>query len=71
MKAETFDFSKALLTMKNTVFVKRKVVKNDTAICTYKNRLYHINTKTGIRYAYSPTNADIHAEDWQVYQDTI
>lgn len=67
MKAETFDFSKALELLKEGKFVKRTVIKNDTAICNYNSRLYHVNTETGVRYAYSPSNGDIFSNDWFEY----
>lgn len=53
-------------TMNGISFIKRKVVKNDTAIAPYKNRLYQYCTSTMIRYPYSPTNKDIFADDWEV-----
>lgn len=57
-------FSKALVYLKADGTVKREVIKNDTEICIYKNRLYQLSRNTGIRYPYVPTNADLLAEDW-------
>jgi len=58
------NFSWALTQIKDGKFVKRKATKNDTVIINYKKRLYQMDLKTGIRYPYSPTNADIFAKDW-------
>ena len=58
------SFSWALDSIKDGLFVKRKVIKNDTVIINYKNRLCQVCLSTGIRYPYVPTNADIFADDW-------
>lgn len=57
-------FSNALEGIKRNELWKRKVIKNDTVIICYKKRLYQMSQKTGVRYPYSPTNADIMASDW-------
>jgi len=48
---------------------KRRVIKNDTVIVTYKNRLYQMSQNTGVRYPYVPTNADLRANDWLYVSD--
>ncbi len=58
------NFSWALTQIEKGTFVKRKRTKNDTVIIKYKNRLYHMCLSTGVRYPYSPTNADIFIKDW-------
>ena len=50
--------------------VKRDIVKNDTVIISYKKRLYQMSESTGVRYPYVPTNADIHATDWNLVVNT-
>lgn len=57
-------FSEALEHLKANTFVKREVIKNDTVIVNYKNRLYQMSTNTGVRYPYVPTNKDLMADDW-------
>lgn len=49
---------------RNNELWKRKVIKNDTVITCYKKRLYQMSQNTGVRYPYTPTNADIMATDW-------
>ena len=57
-------FSEALEHLKANTFVKREVIKNDTVIVNYKNRLYQMSTNTGVRYPYVPTNKDLMSDDW-------
>jgi len=64
------NFSDALEEIKKGNFVKRQVVKNNTVIIDYKNRLYHFDRETGIRYPYSPSNADLMSIDWQIIPKT-
>jgi len=59
-------FSQALEQLKDNKFVKREVVKNETVIAKYKNRLYWVSGTTGVRYPYTPTNKDLMANDWKV-----
>jgi hypothetical protein len=65
-KMENCNFSLMLLHLQNEGTAKREVVKNDTVIMIYKNRLYHYCISTGIRYPYVPTNADLMADDWEL-----
>lgn len=58
-------FSKALEVLKSGGIVKREVVKNDTVIIVYKNRLYQMSRNTGVRYRYVPTNQDLMSNDWE------
>lgn len=64
MKNKIFDFGTATQRAINGKIVKRKCIKNDTVIISYKKRLYQLCQFSGIRYPYVPTNADIHAKDW-------
>lgn len=57
-------FSIALDGIKRNEFWKREIIKNDTVIICYKNRLYQMSLNAGVRYSYSPTNFDLMAEDW-------
>ncbi len=57
-------FNEALHTMLNGGFAQRRVVTNDTFIISHKKRLYHFSHDTGVRYSYSPSNKDIHTDDW-------
>ena len=57
-------FSEALEHLKSNTLVKREVIKNDTVIVNYKNRLYQMSKNTGVRYPYIPTNKDLMANDW-------
>lgn len=43
---------------------KRKCVRNETVITAYKDKLYHMDVNTGVRYPYVPTNEDLFANDW-------
>ena len=63
---ENCNFSLVHIHLNNEGFAKRSIVKNDTVIGIYKNRYYHINSKTGVRYSYTPTNADLQANDWEL-----
>ncbi len=60
------DFALAHIHLNNEGFVQREVVKNDTVITLYKNRLYQYSLITGIRYPYVPTNSDLQAKDWKL-----
>lgn len=60
------NFSLVSMHLKNEGFAKREIVKNDTVIGIYKNRYYHMDSKTGVRYPYVPTNADLQADDWEL-----
>lgn len=55
-----------LLHLQNEGTAKREIVKNDTVILIYKNRLYQYCIGTGIRYPYVPTNVDLQANDWKL-----
>jgi len=57
-------FSKALEHLKANTLVKREVIKNDTVVINYKDRLYQMSQNTRVRYPYVPTNADLMADDW-------
>jgi len=60
------DFALVHIHLNNEGFAQREVVKNDTVITLYKNRLYQQCLGTGIRYPYVPTNADLQATDWKL-----
>lgn len=63
------NFSEALELLKKGQFVKREVIKNDTVIGIYKNRLYQVSLYSKIRYPYVPTNNDLMADDWMLVSD--
>jgi len=44
--------------------IKREIIKNDTVIKFYKDKLYQVSMKTGVRYPYVLTNEDLVAKDW-------
>ena len=60
------NFSLVQMHLNNEGFAKREVVKNNTVIGIYKNRYYHIDSESGVRYPYVPTNADLQAKDWEL-----
>lgn len=60
------NFGWALEQAKLGYAVKRTVVKNGSVITSYKGRLVQMIKSTGIRFTYVPTNADIHAADWEL-----
>ena len=60
------DFALVHIHLNNEGFAQREIVKNDTVITLYKNRLYQHCLGTGTRYPYVPTNADLQAKDWKL-----
>ena len=62
-------FSEALEHLKSNRLIKREVIKNDTVVVNYKDRLYQMSKKTGVRYPYVPTNKDLMSNDWLVLSD--
>jgi len=59
-------FEKALTHLKKGGFAQRKIIKNDTVICLYKDKLTQLSRNTGVRYFYTPSSEDILANDWEL-----
>lgn len=59
-------FETALTHLKEGGFAQRKIIKNDTVICLYKDKLTQLSRNTGVRYSYTLSSEDILSNDWMI-----
>ena len=64
---KTVTFSVALDAMKVGKHAQRLVVKNETVLIVHKKRMYHFDKNTGVRFKYTPSDADLMANDYVIF----